>query len=462
MRSYHCFRSPLGQLQARRASRWRPPGRGHLRPRLEQFEDRTLLSSYTASSVQDLINDINAANKHGGTNTIVLTAPAASPYVLTAVDNSTDGPTGLPVITNGNTLTIAGNGDTIERSAASGTPAFRLFDVASRASLTLENLTLQQGLAEGSGSSAEGGAIFNQGTLMLSGATVQNSEALGSNGAPGTRNRVNGQPGQDAAGGGVWSNGTLTLQGNTTLANNLAVGGNGGAGSCNNKEGGGTGGIGGVGGGGGLEAAGGTANISSTSLSANTAQGGLGGPAGCGASAGGNGAANGGGLEVIAADVTVSNATVDSNAADSEFGNGGGIADEGTLTVSNSTISGNSATCGGGIDLSNFLTMTVSGTIVSGNTAFRGGGIYAADSTATLSNDTINANTGDGVFIVGSLDFGRTFTFCNDTVENNSGDGIDTEAQASALFIDQFTVDHTIHNGGVNIFPTNDYTLRNC
>src|SRR5262245_2941922 len=164
---------------------WRCLGRRNARPRhlscsragrrrspliLEPLEDRTALSNFNAATVSDLIADINAANAAGGTNTITLTAPTTSPYVLTAVDNTTDGPTGLPVITGGSkpdTLTIIGNRDTIERSTASGTPAFRLFDVASGASLTLQNLTLQNGLAFGSGSSAEGGAIFNQGTLVL-------------------------------------------------------------------------------------------------------------------------------------------------------------------------------------------------------------------------------------------------------------------------------------------------------
>jgi hypothetical protein len=71
------------------------------RPRLEALEDRTVLSTFYAATASDLIADINAANKHGGANTIVLTAPTTSPYVLTAVDNSTDGPTGLPAITKG-------------------------------------------------------------------------------------------------------------------------------------------------------------------------------------------------------------------------------------------------------------------------------------------------------------------------------------------------------------------------
>ena len=44
-------------------------------------------------------------------------------------------------------LTIGGGGDTIERSTAAGTPIFRLFDVATGGSLTLQNLTLQGGSA---------------------------------------------------------------------------------------------------------------------------------------------------------------------------------------------------------------------------------------------------------------------------------------------------------------------------
>jgi hypothetical protein len=120
----------------------RKQGRRRAGVRLEQLEDRTLPSSFFAATVSDLIADINLANKDGGTaDTITLTAPTTSPYVLTGVDNKADGANGLPVIKKA--LTIVGNGDTIERSTASGTPDFRLFDVANAASLTLQNLTLQ-------------------------------------------------------------------------------------------------------------------------------------------------------------------------------------------------------------------------------------------------------------------------------------------------------------------------------
>ena len=95
------------------------------------LEDRALPSSYTAGSVSALIADMTAANTAGGSNTISLTAPTTSPYVLTAVNNTTYGPTGLPTIAANDKLTILGNGDTIERSTAAGTPDFRLLAVAS-------------------------------------------------------------------------------------------------------------------------------------------------------------------------------------------------------------------------------------------------------------------------------------------------------------------------------------------
>src|SRR5271165_6566116 len=160
----------LGGPPNYRPVRSQAPRRRHSRLRLEQLEDRLVLSTFNAATVSDLIADIKAANKAGGANTINLTAPTTAPYILAAVDNTTDGATGLPVIAAKDNLIIVGNGDTVARSTATGTPAFRLFDVASGASLALQNLTLQGGLAFGPGVSAEGGAIYNQGTLDLSGA----------------------------------------------------------------------------------------------------------------------------------------------------------------------------------------------------------------------------------------------------------------------------------------------------
>src|SRR5262249_27460936 len=113
--------------------RWRGSARksAAFRPRLEALEDRSLPSSFTAATTADLIADINAANKAGGANTITLVANTT--FDMTAVNNTSNGANGLPVIggKKADSLTIIGNGDTIERSTNSGTPSFRLFDVAS-------------------------------------------------------------------------------------------------------------------------------------------------------------------------------------------------------------------------------------------------------------------------------------------------------------------------------------------
>src|SRR5262249_13930867 len=160
----------------------------------------------------------------------------------------TDSATGLPSIAANDNLTIVGNGDTIERSTATGTPAFRLFDVAAGASLALTDLTLQGGLAYGSG-----GAIYNEGGLDLTRGTVQNNVAQG----------------YSAQGGGIWSSGALNLE-STTIRNNHALGLDG----INSPYGGGSGGSAY---GGGVYLGGGTALLSGVTLSGNTAQGGDGG-----------------------------------------------------------------------------------------------------------------------------------------------------------------------------------------
>src|SRR5262245_18463153 len=91
----------------------RPPTRQRRRAqlRLEQLEDRALPSAYTAGSVADLIDDINAANLTPEADTITLAA--GKTFTLTAVNNTTDGGNGLPVIAAGEKLTIIGNGGTI-------------------------------------------------------------------------------------------------------------------------------------------------------------------------------------------------------------------------------------------------------------------------------------------------------------------------------------------------------------
>ncbi len=105
------------------------------------------------------------------------------------------------------------------------------------------------------------------------------------------------------------------------------------------------------------------------------------------------------------------------------YGQGGGILNFGTLTVSGCTVTGNSATFGGG-GIANELggTMTISGCTVSHNDStydngiggYGGGGIYN-DGTMTLSGSSVIQNTGYGVW----NDSNGVLTILNSSVKSN-------------------------------------------
>jgi probable HAF family extracellular repeat protein len=233
----------------------------------------------SASNVAELISAINSANQNAEPDSINLAAGTI--FTLSIANNSTNGATGLPTIAASETLSIFGNGAIIERSTAGETPAFRLFDVAAEASLTLQNVTLQGGLTDPIWPS--GGAIYNAGTLALSNVTVQNNIARGRVGSSCFRcdRNATGGPGWNSFGGGIYSAGTLLLH-NSTVSNNQAQGGRGGNATAG-------GGRGGNAYGGGLYAAPGTATLYHSTVSVNIALGGAGGNGGTGPPGGGNG-----------------------------------------------------------------------------------------------------------------------------------------------------------------------------
>ena len=377
---------------ARNASGRRSPTsrqRG-LRLTPEQLEDRTVPSSFTAGTVSDLIADINAANAAGGSNTITLVA--GTMFTLTAVDNSTDVATGLPVIAANDNLTIAGNGDVIQRSTATGTPRFRLLDVAAGAALTLESLTLQGGLASNLYSfAAQGGAIYSNGSVTVANCTIQNNQASANvnpadggaiyctgsltvqsctiqNNQASTLDKADGGaiyctgslmvqsctiqnneafsawaagPG-GAEGGGIYSSGTLLVQ-SSTIQNNSAIGAN--AVSI---------GSGASAFGGGIYIGGGTVDLSNVVLDLNSAKGGNGAKGGktystfghhqSGFPPGNGGNGQGGGLYVASGTVTLLNTTVQNNSAtggekggggaSAGLGQGGGLYIDATASVS--------------------------------------------------------------------------------------------------------------------------------
>lgn len=193
-----------------------------------------------------LANAINNANTDtdtdgpgscpAGNGADILNLKANKIYLLKTVDHQdTTGPSGLPVITS--TITVNGNGATIKRSAAVGTPDFRLLRIVN-GRLTLNNLSLSGGkLTEDSNNDAMGwgGGVFNSGTLTLNNSTVSGNSALGKGGLGSgivndyaailtlNNSTVSGNTGDTAA---ALANirGTVTLN-NSTVSNNRALNG---------------------------------------------------------------------------------------------------------------------------------------------------------------------------------------------------------------------------------------------
>ncbi len=104
---------------------------------------------------------------------------------------------------------------------------------------------------------------------------------------------------------------------------------------------------------------------------------------------------------------------------------GGGVSNQGTLTLSSCSVSNNSASEGGGIY--NTGTLTISGCTLSGNSAIALGGFLVNTGTATISTSTISGNTvpstGDDAGIYVFADTGQTaaLTLTESTVSGNSG-----------------------------------------
>jgi hypothetical protein len=113
--------------------------------------------------------------------------------------------------------------------------------------------------------------------------------------------------------------------------------------------------------------------------------------------------ANGAGIDSTGT-LTVSNSTLSDNTANQ---NGGGISGEsGTVTVSNTTISGNTAgSAGGGVDLG-ASTGLITDSTITGNSAASGGGIDNGSGSLTVIDATISSNNNYG--IVGSVTTGAT------------------------------------------------------
>ena len=146
----------------------------------------------------------------------------------------------------------------------------------------------------------------------------------------------------------------------------------------------------------------------------------------------GNSASYGGGLENGNGTVSISNSTFSGNSAPgpAALASGGGLDNfGGTLSISNSTFSGNSASSGQGGGLSNYGgTLSISNSTFSGNSASYGGGL-SNGGPLSISNSTFSGNSASGG---GGLFYNSNgeLTISNSTFSGNSADS----GQGGGLF----------------------------
>ena len=273
----------------------------------------TLADAITAANTDTATGSCSAGS---GADTITLQGNVT----LTATNNFSNDSfanNGLPVVTS--EITIDGGGFTISRSSAD---QFRILEVSASGDLTLSNATLSGGHPQRSGMYGSydnnGGAVWNAGNLAVVNTTITGNTGF--------------------KGGGVYNSGTATLQ-NSTISSNTAYYG------------------------GGVYNYNGTATLQNSTISSNTANG------------------KGGGVYTSGGNLSAVNSTISGN---STYRNGGGLHLSGPATITGSTISGNSTSGnvpgygGSGISIRSGHTVTIANSTISGNTGERyGGGILS-------------------------------------------------------------------------------------
>ncbi len=335
-----------------------------------------LTSTSVNCNVPDLIAKLNNANSNPAPSTLELAAGCT--YTLTAVDNTATssfggstfdyGDNGLPQIST--PITINGNGATIIRESSA--PSFRIFFITDTGSLTISDLTLENGFAHKTGSAfpSSGGAIYNRGAyLEVNDSTLQNNQASFHGGAifniDNATTYVNGSTVYNNSaphGGGifVYHGGLLSID-NSEISNNSASTSGGGVSLEHGAE----------------------LIVNDSFITSNDA------------GRHGGGIFKDGGADRLP--TTISGTTFQENTAD--WSGGGVFIWRTPLTISDSDFLNNQAEeYGGGLSYQNNDTETalISNTTFDGNTAgWNGGAIHFSGELMNISNCTIQTNTAE-------------------------------------------------------------------
>ena len=338
-------------------------------------------------------------------------------------------------------LTLTGDGadsTIIQAAAMPGDATHRVFLTTGDGNVVISDVTIQHGVASGD----HGGGIYNdRGSLNLINCTLNGNKSTGN-------------------GGGIFNRSGTLLVTSTDISNNRACHGLGG--TCTFSDGGG------------VYNDRGSLNLTNSTLS-------------------GNGGTNGGAIFNLAGTLMVAGSTISGNFA----AQGGGFYSTrwGTLLVDSTTISGNSAAHGGGIystaqstlvltnstvighsvrgkgggifDGSGLLTGTliITNSVVSDNSAGTGGGIYSVEGDVSVTSSTVSNNTagldGGGIFSRRS-DVSVTSSTVSNNIAGLDGGGV---SSGSGKFFQLTIINSTISGNtatreGGAIYTFYDFVLR--
>lgn len=415
----------------------------------------------TGSSLREAIK---YANAHPGPDTIVLQAGVTFDFARADVDNFRYGFNALPVITSD--ITIEGNGAVLNRTDpfADTDTSLRFFYVSGglsglpAGSLTLKNLTLQNGFAKGGngagggGALGAGGAIFSQGTVILDGVTLTDNVAQGGytfgsrvgNGFGGAGMGASNQwdvgggfggptPGAQGGSGGSSNRGPSLSAGggggfraqddgaDNNNASAGAGGGQGGLGTGGHDGGSGRDGLGNfaTGGGGGSFGTGGSSSIGFFGTPFSGGGGGGGGGIGAGGGGGTGGLASGGGGGFGGGSFYYIGGTCGfgGGSGGGQIGGGGSTFGGGTGGYIGGAVGGGGAGLGGAIFVHRGTLIVTNPTLAAnaarggssytGNGSGFGGAIFNLNGSVTLSSSTLAGNSADLGGAVYNLAFGN-------------------------------------------------------
>ena len=324
----------------------------------EVLEVRQMLSAFAVTNTLDNTDPgslrwaVGQANANPGTDSIVFDSTVFSTsHTITLTAGQLD-------LSDSATTTIVGPGAGL--LSISGNNASRVFEIDNGAWADLHGLTITGGSVNGGGISGMGGGLLNDGgNVTLTDCNVSGNTA-------------------SLNGGGIAGIGATTLS-HALITNNSAIGSGGGLGF-----------------GGGVYSYG-PLTVTDTTISGNSVSKFI--------------QAKGGGV-FSNGPLTVTRSTISGNSvAGIEAGAGGIVSQDPYMTMTDSVVSGNSSTGGaGGMSI---LGGTLTNMTVSGNTAVQGGGgIFSSEHLLIMSQCTVSGNTthgnGGGIYAISGIDLTNT------------------------------------------------------